>query len=194
MAASPGGNCQRCGSPLTAGAAFCPRCGTSVTAPQAVPTPVFLPPPPPPPPQAAVPPPPPQKSKLVLVIVIVVVVVVVIAILAIALFFFAVTTATAVDVTAVNITSSDNACGTNGQTAPGFVTGSGGSVQQTYTITNNNLFLSCTVNSVSATTSGFSISGANTPLTIPAGGTQSLSFTITAPSGRFNGVLTIDLE
>lgn len=101
---------------------------------------------------------------------------------------------TSIDVTAINFTSSDNACGTNGGTSSGFTTSGGGSIQDTVTIINSNLFDSCTIASVSATTSGFSISGANVPLTIPAGGQESLSFTITAPSGSYTGVLTIDFE
>ena len=103
-------------------------------------------------------------------------------------------TGSSIDVTAINITSSDNACHANGHTFSGFTTGSGGSVQDTLSVPNSNLFLSCTINTVSATTSGFSISGANTPITIPAGGTESLSFTIHAPSGSYTGVLTLDIE
>lgn len=99
-----------------------------------------------------------------------------------------------VDVTAVNITSSDNACGSNGHTFPGFTLNTRQSYQQTFTINNGNLVFSCTINSVSTTTPGFSVSGANTPLTIPADGSESLSFTVTAPGASYNGVLTLDLE
>ena len=101
---------------------------------------------------------------------------------------------TAVSVTAINVTSSDDACGSNGHSFNGFTTGVGGTISQTFTITNGDIILSCTISTVSATTSGFSVSGANAPLTIPAGGTESLSFTITAPGSAYTGVLTIDLE
>jgi hypothetical protein len=134
--------------------------------------------------------PPAQKKRRVwlIVLIVVVVVVVVVAILA-----YVAVQSTSVDVTAINITSSDNVCGVNGHTLAGFTTGPSGTIQDTLVITGG-LILSCTVNTVSATTSGFSISGANTPLTVPADGTESLSFTIHAPSGAFDGVLTIDLE
>jgi hypothetical protein len=101
--------------------------------------------------------------------------------------------ANTVAVSAINITSGDNACGANGHSEPGFTTSGGGSVQETITV-NGGILFSCTVNSVSVSTSGFSLSGANTPLNVPAGGSQSLSFTIHAPNANYNGVLTIDIE
>lgn len=99
-----------------------------------------------------------------------------------------------VDVTAINLVSSANPCGVNGNSFTGYTTPAGGSEQDTLTITNNGLLFSCTISSVSATTSGFSISGANVPLTIPAGGTQALSFTIGSPNSAYTGVLTLDIE
>jgi hypothetical protein len=98
-----------------------------------------------------------------------------------------------VTVTAINIVSSDNACGVNGKTVSGYSAVGGESVQKTLVITNGPFF-SCTINSVSATTSGFSISGANVPLSIPAGGSESLSFFIGSPNSDYSGVLTLDIE
>ena len=182
--------CQKCGTPNQAGAQFCSKCGAPV-APATPPPPVtYQPAPPPAVVYAAPPPPPPKKSrKLLWIIIGVVVVIVVIVIVVISL-----AASSSVTVTAINFTSSDNACGANGHSESGFTTSGGGSVSYTLSVTNGNILLSCTISSVSATTSGFSISGANVPLTIPAGGTESLSFTITAPSGSYNGVLTIDIE
>jgi len=99
-----------------------------------------------------------------------------------------------VDVTAINIVSSDNACHVNGNTFSGYTTAGGGSEEDTLTVPNNNLILSCTIASVSATTSGFSISGANTPVTIPAGGSEALSFAIGSPTTAYTGVLTLNIE
>jgi len=104
------------------------------------------------------------------------------------------TVATSINITAVNYSSSDNACGTAGTTGPGTSMSSGGTAQDTLVVTNLDFILSCTISTVSTPTPGFSVSGANVPLTIPAGGQESLSFTIHAPSGSFNGVLTIDIE
>ena len=144
--------------------------------------------PPPPPAQGSGPPP--RKSRKLLWIGIGIVVVVVIVVIA-ALAYIG---STKVDVTAINFTSADNACGMAGNTMSGFTTSTGGTQSITLSITNSNILLSCTVTSVTANTSGFSISGANTPLTIPAGGSESLSFTVTAPGSSYTGVLTIDLE
>lgn len=107
-----------------------------------------------------------------------------------AAFIFAVGTSSTVS--GVNYTSSDNACSTNGATGIGFTATGGGTHLETLFLTGG-FFLSCTVHSVTATTSGFSISGANVPLTVPAGGSADLSFTIHVPS-NYNGVLTIDIE
>lgn len=123
------------------------------------------------------------------IVVVVVVVVIVIAVLA-----SLAAVGSSVDVTAINVTSSDNACGANGHSFSGFTTGSGGTEQYTLSVTNGNILLSCTISTVAATSSGFSISGANTPVSIPAHGTQSVSFTIHAPSGSYTGVLTLDIE
>jgi hypothetical protein len=133
---------------------------------------------------------PPKRSRTTLWIIIAVVVVIVVVIIA-ALAYVA---STSVVVIAIDFTSTDNACGTAGNSVPGFTTSTGGTAQYTLTILDPYSSTSCTVSSVSAVTSGFSVSGANTPLTVPVGGSESLSFTVTAPSSSFTGVLTIDLE
>lgn len=98
-----------------------------------------------------------------------------------------------VDVTAINFTSSDEACGIGGHTFPGFKAAASAAEEDTLTIPNLD-FYSCTINAVGTFTTGFSISGANVPLSIPFEGSQSLSFTIQVPSSPYNGVLTIDVE
>jgi hypothetical protein len=100
----------------------------------------------------------------------------------------------AVHVTAINITSGDDACGLNGRTlSAGLSSSPGATFQDTLTIPSFNSS-TCTIHFVNAVTAGFRISGAqHMPLIIPAEGSQSLSFTITTPSS-FDGVLTIDFE
>ena len=178
--------CPRCGSPVTFGSAFCPKCGAPVASAIASPPPVMY---------QVTPTAPVAKKHGALywvALVIGIIVIIVIALVVSGLILFA--AAPKVDVTAINFTSSDNACGMNSQTSSGFSTTGGGSVQLSYTIDNTDPLFSCTINTVSATTSGFSISGANVPLTIAAGGSQTLSMTIHAPSGSYSGVLTIDVE
>jgi len=97
-------------------------------------------------------------------------------------------------VTAINLVSSDNACGMNGNTFAGFNTSLGGYEEDTLTVPNVGYYPNCTISSVHSRTSGFGISGANVPLTIPYEGIESLSFAIAAPGFPFTGVLTIDLE
>lgn len=97
-------------------------------------------------------------------------------------------------VTGIDITSHDNACNLDGQSLTGFTTTSGSRVQETVMVTNGDPLLSCTISRVAATTSGFSVSGANVPLTILAQTTHDLSLNITAPGGAFIGVLTIEVE
>lgn len=178
--------CTRCGSPVAPGSGFCAKCGAPVAPAAPPPTPTMY--------QAPAPPPAKKKHGALywVALVLGIIVLVVIVIVAAGLLLYA--AAPKVTVTAINFTSSDDACGTNSQTDLGFSTTGGSTYQESYIVTNSNFILSCTISSIGATTSGFSISGANVPLTIAAGGSQTLSFTIHVPSGSYNGVLTIDVE
>ena len=51
---------------------------------------------------------------------------------------------------------------------------------------------SCTVQSASVSTSGFTYVSANTPLTVDSGATQTLSVSLDAPDTNETGALTID--
>jgi len=99
---------------------------------------------------------------------------------------------TAISVTAIDYTSHDDACGINGDTQPGYTGGSGGSEEITITLGGGPA--GCTVTTVSTTTAGFSISGANVPLKVPSQGSARLSFTVTSPTASYSGVLTLDVE
>jgi len=119
---------------------------------------------------------------------------VIVGILILSALAYAATLGSAVVVTAIHITSRDDVCGANGRTYTGFTTSTGGAYKAILKITNDDVPPSCTVNSVSTTTSGFSVSGARTPLTIGWDGTGRLFFTINAPTLPQKGVLIIDLE
>ncbi|MGI0071169.1 MAG: hypothetical protein ACRECT_03760 [Thermoplasmata archaeon] len=97
-------------------------------------------------------------------------------------------------VTVINFTSRDNTCGIDGWSAPGFDTTGGRAIAQRIAVIDTNFFYSCRINNVSATTPGFGISDAKTPLDIPAGAESNLTVTIDPPSGSFAGALTIDVE
>lgn len=126
-------------------------------------------------------------------VIVVVVVLVVYAAIVIAVYLSVAATTGSIKVTGIEITSTDDVCGLSGHALPGYTVDSGGKAQETLGIQNANN-LSCTINTVSTPTSGFTISDANTPVTIRAGGTGALSFTINAPNGAYDGVLTLDFE
>lgn len=138
------------------------------------------------------PPAPPQpKSHAWLIIVIVVVVVVVIIAVFAALVFFTVHSAiqsAGVDVSAVHW-SGTNACGglANNFTI-GFVGPEGGTTLYSLTVYSP---YNCTIHTVTATTSGFSISNPDVDLPVTANSPAALSFTIKLPSTVFIGTLDL---
>ena len=108
----------------------------------------------------------------------------------------------AVTVTGINFTSPDNACGLNGAVDPTWYnTTAGQSFSLSYDISGNvtgvvsgvNTTGPCEIHTISTTTAGFSITGANVPLAVPANATQLLGFTVNPPSSAFTGVLTLVL-
>jgi hypothetical protein len=97
----------------------------------------------------------------------------------------------AINVKAVLFTSRDDACGLSGQSEGGFVAALGASVNEAIVINGP----SCTIHTVSATTSGFSVQQAETPETfgpVPLGNV--LSFQIVTPYHLYSGVVTINVE
>lgn len=100
----------------------------------------------------------------------------------------------AVSVPTIQLTSADDACRVDGQNLQGFNANEGDSVRETLTIHNANLSASCTMVSVTAETAGFSVSRANTPVSVPPDSNGTLSFSILAPSSPYSGSLTLDVE
>lgn len=103
-----------------------------------------------------------------------------------------------VTITGINFQSPDDACGLNGATDPNWYnTTASQSLTLSYELSGSNTTAggtaACQITSVSTTTPGFSITGANVPLAIPANSTQILSFTVNPPGSAFSGVLTIVL-
>jgi hypothetical protein len=98
------------------------------------------------------------------------------------------------NVDAIEITSHDDVCGTNGLSELGFSTYAPGLVRENFSIRNTDLQGPCTIDTVSALTPGFNVSGANLPLSIPSGSLGYLIFNLTTPSYSFSGNLTINLE
>ncbi len=100
-----------------------------------------------------------------------------------------------IDVTGINFVSPDNACGLDGAVDYGFNGTAGQSMEFTYQLYNDlptNATMGCTIANITTTTPGFSVTGANTPLTIPAGvnSTKLFSFQLNFPSDAYTGGLT----
>ena len=155
-------------------------------APQAPPP--YLPVPP-----YAAPPPPPKKSRKLLWIGIGIGIVVVIVIIAAVAFVASNTSNTkSVNITAVNYQFIGSSCsGWTDATGSGVQGSAGGQVTLTFSLTNTAPFGTCTAQSISTPTSGFTVVSSNTPLTVNAGATQTLTAVIGLPSQSYNGVLTI---
>jgi hypothetical protein len=133
---------------------------------------------------------------LLIVIVVIVAVFLVIGVIS----YLAAPSASGVVVTGINFESPDNVCGLNGATDTGFNASTGSSVQFTYQISGNNTTFNgvngtaaCEIHSISTNTPGFTLSGANTPLAIPANSSPLLSFSVSMPGSDYTGVLTFVL-
>ncbi len=199
--------CVGCGAPLAPGAKFCASCGTPVAA-AAAPSPPLVSSPPPgysssgattpvggfPPVGSPDGPSPPRKHwstarKVVVIIVVAILVISVIAVVAI------VTAPPQVSVDIINIWAPDNVCGLN--TNPIGYDGFNTSPSQSYGIAlgvpnyNNT---SCDLLGVVANTSGFTVTQASVPLSIPGLDTSeggNLSLTIKLPGSAFSGDLNL---
>lgn len=105
------------------------------------------------------------------------------------------TTVPSIEVTAVYFTSSDNVCNASKLNWTGYSTGSGGSYELAFPVTNPSYFVACTITSVRAVTPGFRVAGpSDLPLTIPAATESWLEVTIVSPAGTYHGNLTLDAE
>jgi len=153
---------------------------------------------PPPPPAWGTPPymgPPPVAPRRRVWLWVLVAIVVIFLVIPIAFLSFA-PTAPSVVVTGINFQSPDNACGLDGATDYGFNASTSQTVSFTYAIygpnaTSGNGTLACQIMGVATSTPGFSVTGANVPLSIPANATQDLSYNVITPGSSYTGVLTI---
>jgi len=130
-------------------------------------------------------------------VIVLVVIVVVILILGVVSYLLLPTSSPNINITGVNFFSTDDACGLNGATASGFTANSSQAYPLSFYISGNNTTnggtAACTINSVSTSTPGFSITGANVPLPVPENESPLLSFTLNCPSSPYSGVLTIEV-
>jgi len=134
------------------------------------------------------------RSRTVLIVVCVIIVVLLV-VGVVATLFLQSSTSPNINVTGINFVSPDDVCGLNGATDTGFSGNSSQSIEFTYQIsgntTTNGGTAACTIHSVSTTTPGISLTGANVPLVIPVNSSQILMFAVNMPSGSYTGVLTL---
>lgn len=199
--------CERCGGPNSAGASVCQWCGAALPLPGSGPSPpplafsdgtappriVELPPPLPAAPSG------PSLSPGAIVALVVVVIMVLLFVAMAASLSSSMSPippggppgTPAVDVTNVDLSSGDNACGMSGAVEPGFF-GVGGSIASVSWAVNPPY--TCTIRTVTAVTPGFQVLGSNVPLSAVPGGGENLSVTIQLPAGGFYGSLALDVE
>lgn len=100
-----------------------------------------------------------------------------------------------VTVTAINYQFTGASCtGWSDFSDGGHTVNAGQQFGDSFSLTNGAILGTCTAQSVSVSTSGFSIISANTPLTVNAGASQTLSITYGTPSSSFNGVITVSIS
>jgi hypothetical protein len=104
-------------------------------------------------------------------------------------------TAAQVDITNVNWDLTGSSCSGDASqsTTAGEVVTAGSTISATETLVNNGLLGSCTFQDPSVT-AGFTVASSNAPVTVNAGGTQTLEMQIVTPSTSFTGVLTVSLS
>lgn len=201
--------CTHCGAANPAGASFCQFCGSAITPSPAAPLPTAGAPAAPPAgwggPAYGAPgsgaagyPPPPRRSRARTIVIVLAVIVVVILVLGVVSYLLLPSATYAINVTGINIFSSDDTCGLNGETATGFSANTSQAYPITFQITGNNTTnggtAACSISSVSTSTPGFSITGANVPLQVPVNASPLLSFTVNCPSSAYTGVLTLQIN
>ncbi len=96
-----------------------------------------------------------------------------------------------VDITAVNWQYSSCWQAGSSQGAGGLAFGATYVAMSTVTSPS---YATCTINSVSISTDGFSVITSNVPLTVSPGGTQTISVTIGIPQTSYTGAITIVVQ
>lgn len=112
--------------------------------------------------------------------------------------YLALPSSPAINVTVITFQSPDNPCGIAtpaNASWQGFTANASQVVWLLFSIGGNFTAgggtASCTISTVSSATAGFSVSGADLPLSIPVNTNETLQFNVTCPSSAYNGVLNL---
>jgi len=184
--------CPHCGATVAPGAGFCTYCGTAISS-TAAPLPSNAPPPPPPAPGPWGPvgrPGPPRRRRGLVIAVVVVVIILVASIALVEIFAPA---PPPVQIGIIYIWSPDDVCGlNNNETAYyGYNTTTNSNDTLDFGIPNDNA-TACTIIGVTTNTTGFAITYAQVPLTIPGEDQDaSMNLTIQSPGSNYNGDLNL---
>ncbi len=185
--------CQYCGSPLPP-APSAPLSSSGAGTPPAPPgwgtppagAPAYGAPPYGAPPYGAPPPARPRRRLWVWILVGLVVIILVVA----AVGYFALVASPAIDVSQIEFQSSVTACGLENYSWDGFTANESQTLWLALSVPGN-MTGTCTISTVGSATTGFTLTGANVPLTIPANTNDTLQFNVTCPGSSYNGVLTL---
>ncbi len=190
--------CTQCGGPNPPNATFCQYCGKPLAgAPSGTPIPGAVPPSGaapaggwtgPPGGYGAPPPPPRRRSHTLLRIFAILIGIVLVA--SILVYLFVPVSTPNVDVTVFVFESPNNICNLSGVEYYGFNTTPGGAVGVELNITGNTTG-TCTIATLTTTTPGFSVSGANLPLAVPENTNETLVFNLGLPNGSYTGNVTL---
>ncbi|MGA7861287.1 MAG: zinc-ribbon domain-containing protein [Thermoplasmata archaeon] len=205
--------CPQCGGANSPTAAFCQYCGTALPPAPSSPLPSSGPtgaPPPPPvwgappydaapygaPPYSAPSPARPRRRLWLWILVGLVVFILIVGVIG----YLALPYSPAINVTEITFQSSDNPCGIAtpaNASWEGFTANTSQIVWLLFSIggnvTSGGGTASCTISTVSSATAGFSVSGADVPLSIPANTNEMLQFNVTCPGSAYNGVLNLSV-
>jgi hypothetical protein len=103
----------------------------------------------------------------------------------------------AINVTEIDFQSADDPCGLLNFSYPGFTANASQVLWLGLYVMGNSTAgggsASCTINSVSSATAGFTLTGADVPLSVPANTNETLQFNVTCPTSPYSGALTLSV-
>lgn len=192
--------CGKCGWENAEGAGFCNTCGAPMAViPQSPPRPMqgyqqqTTYDPRPYQPKKGM-----SRGKKIGMIAGIVIVVVVVSLVGLSLLLSAYAASTAVDITAVDVSIQYNGAtsgyfGPSTQALSGTNTTTGQTISDTMTITSSALLFDHSINSITTSTPGFTISSISPalPLTFSPGSTATITLLIQTPNAHYDGVLSL---
>jgi hypothetical protein len=106
--------------------------------------------------------------------------------------------APAINVSEVEFQSADDPCGLVNSRYVGFTANAGQVLLLLLSVVGNSTSgggtASCTISTIGSATAGFTLTGADVPLFIPANTNETLQFDLTCPNSDYNGALFLSVS